>query len=52
MAPAMTKAMASARPSQPVITKERIPSIRYEAGFHVATSLNQPTEIKARGMNS
>src|SRR5205085_12579993 len=46
---AMENASASASPSQPVMIRLRIPSIRYETGFAVATSRNQVTRIRLRG---
>src|SRR5207342_1404950 len=49
-ASAIPKPIASASASQPTITSERRPSMRYETGFAVAIQRNQSFSIRSRGM--
>src|SRR5262249_54325591 len=49
LAPAATMNRHSAVPSQPVMTRLRSPSTRYETGFHDATVRNQSCSIRFRG---
>src|SRR5581483_9123538 len=45
----MANASPTASPFQPSITRLRIPSIRYETGFTVASQRNQSASIRFRG---